>query len=270
MHLESFRRKDSQFERASTPGYAKWGSRMNGSWRQYITPLSTSGKPPLKIMLSTTIDQELVDYVYENFSNVPKSTEYEKMISSMPYDYSKQELMYHRLHSTELAADFGKIRLSDYDNDIEAHQAARHEYLSKIFGKIHKTAYLEPPFFVDYGCNIELGKNFYGNFNLTFLDCTVIKIGDSVLVGPNVCFTTATHPVDPTARANAVEYAKPIFVGNNVWIGAGVTVLPGVTIGDNAVVGAGSVVTRDVPANTVVVGIPAKVVKQLDPVQDKK
>ncbi|KAM9886834.1 hypothetical protein OXX79_013968 [Metschnikowia pulcherrima] len=138
-----------------------------------------------------------------------------------------------------------------------------------IFGSIQPDVFIEPPFFVDYGFNVKLGKGFYGNFNLTFLDCTLIVIGDNVLVGPNCCFTTATHPTDPTQRLSGLEYAKPIYIGNNVWVGAGVNVMPGVTVGEGAVIGSGSVVTKDVPANTVVVGVPAKVVKHLTPAQAK-
>lgn len=132
-----------------------------------------------------------------------------------------------------------------------------------------ETTYIEPPFFVDYGCNIAVGRNFYANFYAIFLDCAFITFGDKVMMGPNCSFITVTHPVDPTLRLHSVEYAKSIVVGNTVWFSSGVTVMVGVTIGDGAVCGAGSVFTKDVPANTVVVGVPARVVKNLTPVQYK-
>lgn len=216
------------------------------------------------------INKELVDYAFANLNNIPRSEEYKKMISSVPYDCFNKELWLARNLAHEVTADYGNIRMKDYDFDFDKHQQARFEYLSKIFGKCHPDIFLEPPFFVDYGFNVSVGKSFYGNFNLTFLDCTLITIGDNVMVGPNCTFTTATHPVDPTQRYNGVEYALPIKVGNLVWFGSNVTVLPGVTIGDGAVVGAGSTVTKDVPANTVVVGVPARVVKHLTPFDSRE
>lgn len=215
--------------------------------------------------VNTEINQELVDYAFANLNNIPRSEEYKKMISSVPYDCFNKELWLARNLAHEVAADYVNIRMKDYDFDFDKHMKARTDYLSKIFGKCQPDTFIEPPFYVDYGFNVSVGKNFYGNFNLTFLDCTLITFGDNVMVGPNCTFTTATHPVDPTQRYNAVEYALPIKVGNLVWFGCNVTVLPGVTIGDGAVIGAGSTVTKDVPANTVVVGVPARVVKHLKP-----
>ncbi|CAK7892023.1 sophorolipid acetyltransferase [[Candida] anglica] len=209
------------------------------------------------------MSNDIVKYAYENLKNIPRSEDYEKMIQGLPYNSMGKELVTRRHLSHELATDYHTIRLKDHDYDLEKHQKARIDYLSKIFGKTEKDTYIEPPFFVDYGCNISLGKNFYANFNTTFLDCTLIKFGDNVLVGPNVTFTTATHPVDPEARLQGVEFAFPITVGDNVWFGANAVVLPGVTIGDGAVIAAGAVVNKDVPAYTVVGGIPAKVLKEL-------
>lgn len=219
--------------------------------------------------VKTSIDQQLVKYAHENLKNVPKSDEYDKMISLMPYNCFDKELWMRRNLAHELAIDYGAIRMAQYDYSFEKHQQARVNHLEKIFGNIQPDIFLEPPFYVDYGFNIKIGKGFYANFNLTLLDCTLIVIGDNVLVGPNCCFTTATHPTDPAQRLAGWEYAKPIKVGNNVWFGAGVNVLPGVTIGDGAVIGAGAVVTKDVPANTVAVGVPAKVVSHLTPAQAK-
>lgn len=212
----------------------------------------------------TEINKTLVQYAYQNLQNLPRGEEYEKMILSMPYNCWDPKLVMARNVSHEMALDYGNIRLKDYDYNTERHGEARVRYLGTIFGKIEPDMFIEPPFYVDYGCNVTIGKGFYGNFNITFLDCTLITIGDNVIVGPNVCFTTATHPTDPAQRLAGVEYASPITIGNNVWFGCNISVLPGVTIGDGAVIGAGSVVNKDVPANTVVAGVPARVIKDMN------
>lgn len=122
---------------------------------------------------------------------------------------------------------------------------------------------IEPNFYCDYGFNISLGKNFYANHNLVILDANKVEFGDNVFIGPNCGFYTAGHPLDYVSRNKGLEYAKPIKIGNNVWIGGNVCVLPGVTIGDNVVIGAGSVVTKDIPANCLVAGNPGKIIKKL-------
>ena len=123
---------------------------------------------------------------------------------------------------------------------------------------------IEQPFHCDYGYNIEIGENFYANVNCVVLDEAKVKFGDNVFVAPNCGFYTAGHPIDAAERNKGLEYARPITVGDNVWIGAGVTVLPGVTIGDNCVIGAGSVVVKDIPANCIAVGNPCKVIKTIN------
>ncbi len=115
----------------------------------------------------------------------------------------------------------------------------------------------------DYGYNIELGKNFYSNHNLIILDCAKVTFGDNVFIAPNCGFYTAGHPLDYETRNKGLEWAKPITVGNNVWIGGNVVVLGGVTIGNNVVIGAGSVVTKDIPDNSLAYGVPAKIMKKL-------
>ncbi|MDO6498347.1 sugar O-acetyltransferase [Photobacterium sanguinicancri] len=125
-------------------------------------------------------------------------------------------------------------------------------------------AWIESPFNCDYGYNIEVGKGFYANHGCTILDGAPVTFGDNCLLAPSVVIATAGHPLDSVERAKGDEYAKAITVGNDVWLGANVTVCPGVTIGDNVVVGAGSVVTKDLPANTVCVGAPAKPVRVID------
>lgn len=144
-------------------------------------------------------------------------------------------------------------------NDREA-QA---EILQTLLGKMGKEVIFTPPFWCDYGYNITVGDWFYANHNLVITDGARVTFGDHVFIAPNCCFTTAEHPTDPAQRMAGLEIAKPITVGNNVWIGAGSTVLAGVTIGDNAVIGAGSVVTRDIPANVVAVGVPCRVVREI-------
>ncbi|PSK40402.1 hypothetical protein C7M61_000037 [Candidozyma pseudohaemuli] len=214
---------------------------------------------------STEVNKELVEWAYANLLNLPRGEQYEKMILGVVYDCMNKELWMARNLSTEMALDYANIRMKDYNYDLEKYYAARYEYLGKLFGKVEPDLVLEAPFYVDYGCNTKFGKRNYFNFNLTLLDCTLITFGDNVMAGPNVTFTTATHPTDPTLRKKGDEYAFPITVGNNVWFGSNIVVLPGVTIGDGSVVGAGSVVTKDVPANTVVVGNPARVIKKLTP-----
>ncbi len=124
-------------------------------------------------------------------------------------------------------------------------------------------AYLEPPFFCDYGTNIRLGARVYANHNLVILDCAAVTLGDDVFIGPNVVISTAGHPVDAETRVSGVEWAKPVTIGDRVWLGAGVVIVPGLTIGANTTIGAGSVVTKDIPANCVAVGNPCRVTRTL-------
>lgn len=221
-------------------------------------------------MTKTEINKELVKFAYDNLNNLPKGPEYEKMILGVPYDCWQKDLHMARNVSHEKALDYGNIRLKDYEFDIAKHHKARHEFLSTIFGNIPEDAFIEPPFFVDYGCNIKFGKSFYANFNCTFLDPTLIVFGDNVMIGPNVTFTTVSHPTDPKPRLTAEEFAEPITVGNNVWFAANCVILPGVTIGDGAVIAAGAVVRTNVPANTVVGGIPARVLRSYATEDEKK
>ena len=143
-------------------------------------------------------------------------------------------------------------------------RAGHRALLSRIVG-YETDAWVEPPFYCDYGYNITLGKKFYSNHGCVILDCAPVTIGDNCLLGPNVVIAAPGHPLDPIARARGDEYAKAITIGNNVWLGANVTVCPGVKIGDNVVVGAGSVVIKDLPANSVCVGAPAMPIKLLTP-----
>lgn len=140
----------------------------------------------------------------------------------------------------------------------------KQQLIFKLIGLKHgKNILVEPPFHCDYGKHIEIGDNFYANTNCTMVDVAKITIGDNVFLGPNVTLCTAGHPIHHKARNTRYEYGIPVTVGNNVWLGAGVIVVPGVTIGDNTVIGAGSVVTKDIPSGVVAVGNPCRVLREI-------
>lgn len=139
----------------------------------------------------------------------------------------------------------------------------RMEILRKLFGKTKGNFTIVSPFFCDYGYNIEIGENFFMNMDCVILDGAKVKFGDNVFVAPQCGFYTAGHPLDVAKRTAGLEYALPITIGNNVWIGAHVSVLPGVSIGDNTVIGAGSVITKDIPANVLAYGNPCRVIREI-------
>ena len=140
--------------------------------------------------------------------------------------------------------------------------------LRRILGRTGGSLSITPPFFCDYGYNIEIGDNFFANAGCVILDEAPVRFGDNVFVGPSCGFYTASHPLDPALRRRGLETARPITVGNDVWIGGSVTVLPGVTIGDGAVIGAGSVVTRDVPPGWVASGNPCRLMREITENED--
>lgn len=151
----------------------------------------------------------------------------------------------------------------DYLRQSRAGDPAAPATLSALLGEIGEEVTVRPPLHVDYGRNISIGARTFVNFNLVALDVAEIRIGADCQIGPNVQLLTPTHPVDPEPRREKWEAAKPITIGDNVWLGGGVIVCPGITIGDNSVIGAGAVVTRDIPANVVAVGNPARVIREL-------
>lgn len=156
------------------------------------------------------------------------------------------------------------VRLADaYHRAVVANEANAREILAELIGELGEGATVRPPLFVDYGDHITVGARTFVNFNLTALDVAQIRIGADCQIGPNVQLLTPTHPVEPQPRRDKLEAARPITMGDNVWLGGGVIVCPGVTIGDNSVIGAGSVVTRDVPANVVAAGNPARVIRRI-------
>ena len=146
-----------------------------------------------------------------------------------------------------------------HPNDREAQR----QVLSGLLGAMGREAVIMPPFWCDYGYNISVGDFFYANHNLIVTDGAAVCFGNHVFIAPNCCFTTAEHAIDPDQRKAGMEIAKPITVGDNVWIGAGVTVLAGVSIGENSVIGAGSVVTRSIPPNVIAVGVPCRVIRPI-------
>ncbi|MBB6405425.1 sugar O-acetyltransferase [Arthrobacter sp. AZCC_0090] len=145
---------------------------------------------------------------------------------------------------------------------VEDQDAAR-PLLAELLGGLGEDAHVKPPIFVDYGTYITVGARTFINYNLTALDVAPITIGEDCQIGPNVQLLTPTHPVEPQPRRDRLEAAQPITIGDNVWLGGGAIVLPGVSIGDNSVIGAGAVVTKDIPANSLAVGNPARVIREI-------
>lgn len=183
-------------------------------------------------------------------------TEKDKMGRQMLYDanYDK-ELINDRIVAKELCFEYNSTRPSDGEK--------QKELLTRLLGKTQENFCITAPFWCDYGYNIEIGENFYANHNLVILDGAKVTFGNNVFIAPNCGFHTAGHPIDAERRNKGLEYAYPISVGNDVWIGAGVQVMPGVTIGSNVVIGGGSVVVKDIPDNSVAVGNPCKVIRPI-------
>lgn len=189
-------------------------------------------------------------------------TEKEKMQREMLYDANfDAELLRERAEAKELCWEYNHLRPSQ-----ETEQRA---LLRRLLGKTQGEFAILAPFWCDYGYNIEIGEDFFANHNTVILDGAKVKFGNHVFVAPNCGFYTAGHPIDAARRNEGLEYAYPITVGDNVWIGAGTQVMPGVTIGSNVVIGGGSVVTRDIPDDSVAVGNPCRVIRAITE-QDKE
>ena len=180
----------------------------------------------------------------------------EKMMSGVLYDAFDKKLLKERLHAKDLCYKYNSIKVSNIKK--------RQKIIKKLFGKIGGVFNIESDFWCDYGYNIEIGDNFYVNHNCVMLDCAKIRFGNNVLIAPNCGFYTAAHPLDVNNRIKWLEFAHPITIGNNVWIGANTIVLPNVVIGDNVVIGAGSVVTKDIPSNSLAYGSPCRVIREID------
>ena len=189
-------------------------------------------------------------------------TEREKMLAGMLYDANgDQELLQARAACKDLCQRLNQL--------LPSQRREQEALLRQLLGRIGAAFEILPPFWCDYGSNIEIGENFYTNHNCVILDGAKVVFGDNVFIAPNCGFSTAGHPLDVEQRNQGLEYAYPITVGDNVWIGASVTVLPGVKIGSNSVIGAGSVVNRDIPEGVVAVGNPCRVLRNITE-EDKK
>ncbi|WP_274528543.1 sugar O-acetyltransferase [Paenibacillus piscarius] len=183
-------------------------------------------------------------------------TEKEKAKKGWLYDANYDpELLKEKEKCQDLCHDFNQLKPSETKK--------KREILAEILEKIPENFVITAPFYCDFGYNIEIGEGFFSNFNCTILDGAKVTFGKYVFIAPNCCFSTAGHPLDSEQRNAGLEFAYPITVGNNVWFGAGVTVLPGVTIGNDVVIGAGSIVNKDIPSGVIAVGNPCRVLREI-------
>ena len=182
------------------------------------------------------------------------TSERDKMLAGELYDPLDSNLVTARNRARDLCQILNATR--------EADQDARRRILKELFGTGGDSVWMQPPFFCDYGSNIELGDRVFFNFNCVVLDVCPVRIGDYTLFGPAVQVYTATHPFNAQLRRTQ-EFAKPITIGADVWVGGAAVLCPGVTVGDRAVIGAGSVVTRDVPAGVFAAGNPCRVIREI-------
>ncbi|KQO18923.1 maltose acetyltransferase domain-containing protein [Paenibacillus sp. Leaf72] len=183
-------------------------------------------------------------------------TEKEKMLAGELYLASDPQLTKDRENARKLTRLLNQTIETDYGKRVDL--------LKQLFGSTGEHLYIEPTFRCDYGYNIHVGNHFYVNFDCVILDVCEVRIGENCFIAPGVHIYTATHPLNPFERITGAEFGKPVTIGNNVWIGGRAVINPGVTIGDNVVIASGAVVTKDVPANAVVGGNPAKIIKNID------
>ena len=182
-------------------------------------------------------------------------SEKQKMLNGENYNAGDEELVKERMKARKAVREFNNIS--------EDESEKREEKIREIFGQAGKNIYVESHFKCDYGYNISVGDNFYANFDCVFLDVCPIEIGDNCFLAPGVHIYTATHPLDAAERTSGIESAKPVKIGDNVWIGGRAVINPGITIGNNVVVASGSVVVKDIPDNVLVGGCPAKIIKKI-------
>ena len=189
-------------------------------------------------------------------------TQKERMDKGLVYYCADESIMSDQLLCLEKLYDYNQTRPLEGEKRIQM--------LKDMFASFGNGSYIEPPLHANWGGkHVYMGENVYANFNLTLVDDADIYIGDYTMIGPNVIIATASHPINPELRQRVTQYNAEIHIGKNVWLGAGVIVLPGVKIGDNSVIGAGSVVTKDIPANVVAVGNPCRVLREINE-RDKK
>lgn len=182
-------------------------------------------------------------------------TEWERMVAGEIYFPGDTALLEARQRA--------RVLCRQYNDALPEEDELRDEILHRLLGSVGKDCWIEPTLRCDYGCNITVGDTFYANYDCVFLDAAPITIGNNVLVAPRVCFYTAGHPIAPSVRNTGLEFAAPITVEDDVWIGGNVTVLPGVTIGKGTIVAAGSVVTKDLPAGVIAAGNPCRVLQAI-------
>jgi len=216
-------------------------------------------------MATTEKNAEIIAQA-KKLANVPWCEQYERMISGMLYNSFVPELEDARLRARKFLKKYNNY-LPD-DATTASLGADRERMLGELLGKTGKDIYIEPPFFVDYGCNTSIGYGFYGNINMTILDDGMVTIGDRVMFGPSVCIYSATHETEVQSRRDNIEFARGVTIGNDCWVGGNVVILPGVVIGNGCTIGAGSVVTKSIPDYSVAIGSPAKVVKTVTPLPD--
>ncbi len=186
----------------------------------------------------------------------------ERMKAGLLYDPTTNDVMDYQLSLLD--------KMVEYNNTLPREQEKRQELLKELFGSVGKGCYIEAPYHANWGGkHVFLGDYVYANFGLTLVDDGNIYVGNNVMFAPGVVVATAGHPLNPTLREKGYQYNQDVHIGNNVWIGANATILPGVTIGDNTVIGAGAVVSKDLPANVLALGVPAKVIRELGE-HDKK
>ncbi len=179
----------------------------------------------------------------------------ERMLAGLPYKAWLDGLEEERIACKQKIYDFNMLAPKDREKIPQM--------LKELFGKTGDNIWIEAPFHCDYGWNIEVGENFFANYNLTILDVGKVTIGKNAQIAPNVSIYTAGHPLHPESRNTGYEYGIPVTIGDNVWIGGDTVILPGVTIGNNVVIGAGSVVTKDIQDNMIVAGNPGKVIREI-------
>ena len=179
----------------------------------------------------------------------------ERMLANLPYKAWMDGLKEEREDNRKKIFEYNNLPPEKWDKT--------EELLRGILGKAGKNVIINQPFHCDYGYNIEVGDNFFANYNLIILDVAKVRIGDNAQIAPNVSIYTAGHPIHPDSRNSGYEYGIDVTIGDNVWIGGNVVIMPGVTIGDNVVIGAGSVVTKDLPDNVIAVGNPCRVVREI-------
>lgn len=177
------------------------------------------------------------------------------MLAGELYDALDQQLSAERIRT--------RILLKKLNDAAEEQAEERGQILKELIPDAGEGLWLQPPFYCDYGTNMKLGEKVFFNFNCVVLDVMQVKIGSRTLIGPGVHIYTATHPIDHKERASGLEFAKPVTIGEDVWIGGAAIICPGVTIGDRSIIGAGSVVTKDIPSDVIAAGNPCKVIRNI-------